>query len=134
MNANGAMVIPPPLSDETIQSYSDIAASQPAGPVRDAMHAMLECVKQWWELPVSPGDGTPHPCGRGRIVPLTDDIKAKLFDAIPWDHELHAIHALFSAMPDEPREAWELKRVAHHILYHVFELAKDREPITNDKL
>ena len=127
-----ALCLAPPLSDEKLAAYLALATSQPNGPVRDAVCALLDCVKFWWELPESTEAGKDHPSGKGKIVPLTDDLKANLFDLIPWDHELDGIQALLDKLPSEGSAA-ALRNAAFHLLWHVKELARDREPITLDK-
>ena len=133
MSIEHALCLAPPLSDEKLAAYADLATGQPDGPVRDAMCCLLDCVKIWWELPESTEASTPHLAGKGRIVPLTADLKAKLFDAIPWDHELAGIQTLFDALPNDPGPAKQLRDAAFHLLWHVKELNRDREPITLDK-
>lgn len=133
MRIEHALCLAPPLSDDKLAAYVNLATSQPDGPVRDAVCALLDCVKFWWELPESTLEGVSHPSGRGKSIPLTDELKAKLFDLIPWDHELDGIQALLDKLPSEGNAA-ELRNAAFHLLWHVKELARDREPITLDKV
>lgn len=119
----------PPLSDEKLAAYEGIAAT--ASPeVKDAMGTLQACVRKWWALPDSTGvNRTPHPSGRGAIIPLDDHIAKELWDSIPWTHELNAIQGLFDGIPSDQTE---LRNAAFHLLWHVKELDLDREPITND--
>lgn len=87
----------PPLSDEVLAGYKSLAAR--LEPVyRDAIERLLAVVLLWWELPESTGGGRPHPVGRGFIVDLDDEIKQKLWEPIPWAHELDAIQKLLEGL------------------------------------
>ena len=121
----------PPLTDEALADYHALAlAAEPE--VRDAMLELHACVAQWWDLPESTGEGTPHASGRGQVVALDEPIKAALEQAIPWPRELTAIGTLFETIPagTEPN----LRNAAFHLLWFVTELCLDREPMTADKL
>jgi len=123
----------PPLTDELLMKYEALVNDlDPQFPVRDAMVKLLDCCKQWWDLPESVGEGKPHPSGRGNIVGLDEPIKKALWDHIPWSHELKAFGVLFDGI--DPVKQKELRDAAHHLLWHVVELDLDREPITTDKL
>jgi hypothetical protein len=122
----------PPLSDEKLASYKAILDGLPASPVKDAMSECYECCAQWWELPESTNGGTPHPVGRGVIVPLDAPIREKLFDAIPWDHQLKGFASLFDGISNTTDKP--LRDAAFHMLWHAVELFHDREPLTNNLL
>lgn len=121
----------PPLSDEALVRYRELAEALEPSPHRDAMLACCKCCQHWWDLPESDVAGRAHPL-RGMIVDLTPELKAALYDDIPWDHELDAYSKLFEEF--HPVTQKELRDAAHHLLWHVRELNKDREPLTTDKL
>lgn len=121
----------PPLTDDALARYADIAKSATA-PVQDAMTKLLSCVSTWWNLPESNGTTTtPHSSGRGTIIPLDGVIAKTLYDLIPWEHELDAIQSLFDRIDPSQKD---LRNAAFHLLWHVKELNQDREPVTADKL
>ena len=123
----------PPLTDELLAQYEALA--QQAEPqVRDALGVLLKCVAHWWELPESTGAGRPHLSGRGMIIDLDPDVAKKLWEFIPWPHEIAAIQGLLDTLPSDTPAHKSLRDAAFHLLWHVVELDKDREPITADKL
>lgn len=121
----------PPITEEQLAAYQALADSAEAE-VREAMLTLHNCVAQWWELPESTVEGQPHASGRGVIVPLTNDLKAQLFDAIPWSRELKSMGELFEQLDAATQR--DLRNAAFHLLWYVNELNLDREPISLDKL
>jgi hypothetical protein len=67
----------------------------------------------------------------GQIVPLHPAEVERIWDHVPWDHELDGIQRLFDAIPASQKD---LRNAAFHLLWYAKELAHDREPITQDKL
>ena len=128
----GPACLAPPLTDELLAAYA-VLADDAGGPVGDAMRTLLGCSRAWWDAPESDlqaiGEAVSSSGRRAPVVPLTDDLKAALFDAIPWGHELRAMAVLFDEIPLGP-----LRDAAHHLLWFANELNLDREPITSDKL
>ena len=122
----------PPLSDEKLAAYEAMINGMAESPLKTALQTCLTCVKQWWDLPESTGNGRPHPVGIGYIVDLDEAVKQSLWDAIPWQHEIEAMQRLFDAIPADTER--DLRNIAFHLLWHVKELDLDREPLTNDKL
>jgi hypothetical protein len=122
----------PPLTDDKLSQYAALVAELPEKTrLREALEGLLNCCRQWWELPESTSPGRPHPVGVGLIVDLDDSIAATLWEHIPWDDELAAIQAQLDGI--DPANA-PLRDAAFHLLWHVKELASDREPLTADKL
>lgn len=123
----------PPLTDELISKYQSLIGALPQGnPIKDILMILLNCCVQWWKLPVSTGEGSQHPSGRGIIIPL-DDKHAKALDQhIPWDFEVGVYAKQLDTI--HPVEQTELRNAAFHLLWHVKELDIGREPITTDKL
>lgn len=124
----------PPLTDELLEKYEGLMKDLDAkSQVRDAMQQLLHCCNRWWNLPESTGaQKRPHPSGRGVIIDLDEHLKETLWDDIPWDSELRAMGVVFDTI--DPVSQKELRDAAHHLLWHVRELERDREPLTNDKL
>lgn len=122
----------PPLTEELLASYKSQIDSLETSPLKDALTKVHECCTAWWDVPESTGGGRPHPSGAGTIVDLDDDLKQKLFDAIPWKEELAMYQSLFDGI--DPVGQRDLRNAAFHLLWHAKELELDREPITNDKL
>lgn len=121
----------PPLTDELLDRYEELAAS--AEPqVRDAMNELLACCRKWWDLPESGADGTAHPSGRGVVVPLDKPIAEALDSVIPYADELDVMRKRFEAI--DPNTQKELRDAANHLMWHVDELSLGREPISTDKL
>lgn len=119
----------PPLDAERLQAYRQAAQSADA-PTRDAMLALANLVEHFQRTGPSRQPGTPHPSGRGVIVPLEAAEVARIWDHVPWDHELDAMAGLFDQLDGRS----PLRTPAFHLLWYARELAKDREPITCDRL
>lgn len=131
--------------------------------VREALEGCLRCVKLWWDLPESERkDGKKFLIEhRGQTteyeaVPLEAAHVQALWNVTPWPRELEPIKQLFATIdadaarrngdlvaawqdaggkgPRPPLESTALRDAAHHLLWHVHELALDREPLTIDKL
>lgn len=123
----------PAFTDENLAAYRTlIDGLDPQSPARDAMDKLHKMAMAWWEQPESTGDGKPHPSGRGVIVDLDEPIAKALWESIPWDHELEAFAQLFDGI--DPVTQPVLRNAAHHLLWLGWELFRDREPITVDKL
>lgn len=134
----------PPLTDESLRRYAELVATlDPAEPAGDYARRLLECCRVWWGLPESAREGRPHPSGPLRTkdgrayeapleVPLEDEHQKKLWELIPWRHELDLYGAEFDRL--DPKAQKELRDCCFHLLWHARELERDREPITLDKL
>lgn len=124
----------PPLTEDLLTKYEALLGSlDPQSQTADAFRIVLNCAKQWWEQPDSSGASTrPHPVGRGTIIDLDEPIAKALWDHIPWDEELDVYANVFEKI--DPVAERDLRNAAFHLLWHAKELARDREPLTNDKL
>jgi hypothetical protein len=124
----------PPLTDELLASYQALIEKVPdKTQLKEALVDCMACCRKWWELPESTGGvTTPHLSGRGVMVDLDDNIKADLWDHIPWEEEIATIAKLFDGI--DPVADSSLRHAAFHLLWHVKELDLDREPITMDKI
>lgn len=133
----------PDLDDALIGAYGKLADSLPdgLGEVRDAMRECLKAVKLWWDLPESGARPAHWKTTRGgrpaefKVVPLTDDLKEALWDAVPWPYEIDAMQALFDrTFEDRTKHPRLLVDACYHLLWHARELCLDREPVTQSKL
>lgn len=119
----------PPLDADKLAAYRQAAETADA-PTKDAMLALVNMVECFQQTAPSRQPGTPHPSGRGVIVPLEADEVARIWDLVPWDHELDAMAGLFDRLDGNS----PLRTPAFHLLWYARELAKDREPITCDRI
>jgi hypothetical protein len=131
----------PPLTNEKLKNYKVLIGKvDPESRLRSALDTCYKCAEGWWTQPDSTGVGEPHPVGEitdkeGRtrpapmMIPLDAPIAKALDEYIPWDDEIETFATIFEAITDI-----SLRNCAFHLLWHVKELALDREPITADKL
>lgn len=119
----------PPLTPDRLAAYRQAAQSADP-PTRDAILALAAMVEHFQATPASTQAGTPHPSGRGLIVPLEATEVQRIWDVVPWDHELDAMQMLFDRLDGKS----PLRTPAFHLLWYARELAKDREPITCDRI
>lgn len=136
----------PPLTDEILAEYQGLINQVPEKTqLRDALDRAFSCVSKWWELPESDGVPKPHPVNGEtgtvngvtrklavQIVPLNEEFQKQLWDDIPWDDEIASWGRLFEGISATDNK--KLRDAAHHLLWHVVELSRDREPITNDRI
>lgn len=129
----------PPLDAERVRAYRELADD--ASPeVRQAMNQLCEMVSAHQRLTRSKRSGTPHPSGRGMHVPLEGETIKALWDLVPWPDEAPGEHAnevaQLSALFDgiDAAKYKPLRDAAFHLLWYAVELARDREPMTTDKL
>ena len=129
----------PPLTPEKIAAYRGLAETAPTA-VRDAVRQLCDMAELFQQTPPSSRPGTPHPSGRGVKVPLEQSEIDRIWDAVPWDDEVPGDHVnecavlarLFDGISNEDNEP--LRNAAFHLLWYAKELARDREPITTDRL
>lgn len=127
-----ALCCAPPLSQDTLAQYNDAICTMQRGPVQSVLSQLWQACHEWWELPESDTSPKDHPSGRGKIVDLTDDLKSRLDNLLPWDHEIKGIESLLDLIDPVTEKA--TRDMAFHLLWHVKELCLGREPITLDKL
>lgn len=123
----------PPLPKEKVPVYREMGrALEPR--LREPFMRLCDMVELFYETPASTADGVPHPLAPDRavIVPLTEDEKARMWDAIPWPDELDLYGQLFDAIDNASQH--DLRNAAYHLLWFARELDLDREPITTDKI
>jgi hypothetical protein len=132
----------PPLTDETLERYAELAEAE-GGETGAIMAELLACVRAWWELPESTrtdGDrwtfqqGTGGPAVTVAEVPLEEGQVKELWDVTPWMRELNTLSTEKGAGPLDSLPLGELRDAAFHLLWHCKEITLDREPLTQDKL
>lgn len=121
----------PPITAEKLDSYR-LLADEEGGEIGSEMKKLCEMVEVFFQTPSSTLPGTPHPLGRGTIVPLEEAEIKRIWDYVPWPRECDSLGDLFLTISHETKR--ELRNAANHLLWYARELAADREPITNDKL
>jgi hypothetical protein len=121
----------PPLDAAGLARYRELAEAA-SGQVKDYMIELCDMLALFWQTGESRNGGTPHPSGRGTIIPLEDDEIKRIWDAVPWPNECDLIGQVFDGIPADTQA--DLRNAAFHLLWYARELAADREPITNDKL
>lgn len=121
----------PPLTPEKLERYRELAGA--ASPrVRDAMLQLCEMAQAHQGLRRSKRKGSPHPSGRGQVVPLEAEAVEHLDPLVPWPDECDALAGVFERI--DPRAEKETRDAAFHLLWYANELTRDREPIFNDAL
>lgn len=121
----------PPLTAEKLAAYRTLAeTAEPEA--KDAMQKLLLMAETFQMTGESKLGGTPHPSGRGTVVPLEEAEKERIFDVVPWEKELRMYGQVFETISHETHP--DLRNAAFHLLWYGKELCLDREPITNDKL
>lgn len=118
----------PPLSDEQITSYEQLAKACDDRKCSGFMLDLVKMVRAFRETGDSKQPGKPHPAGRGVIVPLEDAEIERMWDLVPWPEECDLMGQAFDTLTGETRNA------AYHLLWFARELTLDREPITSDKI
>lgn len=122
----------PPLSDEKIARYRELAERAPEGSfLREALLALLKLILAWWDLPDSQTSPSVHPSG-APVMGMDPEYSKALYDLVPWDHEMKAYDEEFDKIPPVG-ESKELRDAAYHLLWHARELDLDREPITGQR-
>jgi hypothetical protein len=121
----------PPLTATEIKKYEKLAKD--ADPqVSDYMTTLLNMVKKFSETGESKNKPKKHPSGVGTITQLEDAEVKRMWDHVPWEHDLKAMGEVFEQIDNETDK--DLRDAAHHLLWFGYELTNDREPLTNDKL
>jgi hypothetical protein len=76
-----------------------------------------------------------------RIIDLEDAEIARIWDAVPWPHEVDALQAeLDKWFADEtaskvaPKSLTDLRNAAYHLVWYARELTLDREPLTAESV
>jgi hypothetical protein len=142
----GPACFAPPIDAARLYHYRELAAFAPEA-VCDAMTGLIEMVEQFQKTPESKLPGVPletdftrspfrrpdgKPAAPPKIVPLEQAEVNRMWDLIPWPHELEAMGKLFETI--SPVTHKELRDAAFHLKWFAGELLLDREPMTSDKL
>lgn len=133
----------PPIDSAKLSSYratieAEAAKSNPADKesggvparVRDQLIGLCDMVEAFQKTPASANPSTPHPSGVGMITLLEEAEIKRMWDLVPWDHEIKALQAEC----DKLEGNHPLRTSAFHLLWFAIELTNDREPLTNDRL
>lgn len=118
----------PPLNQQKLDRFKQLA-SDAGAQTGEYMTTLIAMVEKFLETGASSSPGKPHPSGVGRIIPLDDAEKTRIWDSVPWREELEMMSAVFDQLPKG-----ETRNAAFHLLWYGRELNSDREPITNDNL
>jgi hypothetical protein len=123
----------PPLDAEKVSAYRKMAKNAPAE-IKEVMVKLCDMMDVYQKSPKPKvkSKGTAHPSGKGTIVPLTEEQRDAIFEAVPWEHENQMYADLFETIPNDTHKP--LRDAAFHLLWYAIELEKDREPITCDQL
>lgn len=115
----------PEFTDELLDRYQELCMYL-EGQVREYFETLLTLAEKWWQMEVS--DATPigeYKDAKGMIglvIPLTDTLKNRLDENIPWAEEIEIMSKVFEPLTGETRNA------AFHLLWLAKELELDREP------
>ena len=90
----------PPLTSEKLAKYRQLADTA-TEQVREIMLKLCDMVELFQQTPVSPLPGTPHPSGRGTIIPLTPEEIERIWDAVPWKDEVEMYKTLFQPLQQD---------------------------------
>lgn len=136
-------VYAPVLTDEKLAQYETLIKACPNPLVKEAGLKLLNCVKVWWELPVSTEKSIPSGFRDAKVTPLSRDLRIQLWECIPWKHELDAMTfadtktgregGIFTLIPKN-EETKGLLTALYHLHWFACELFGDREPLTQDML
>lgn len=142
----------PELTEEMLIRYAVLINDTPTGELQDALSQCYDCVKTWWDLPVSTRkDGKrwairiPEKDSAGNVVkddkgapvrkdaeftevPLEAEHVKLLWDKTPWIRELVAMEPLLDSI--DPVSQKELRDCAYHLNWYCREITRDREPLT----
>lgn len=121
----------PPVSDETLATYDNLAADAPT-PIGDAMRRLLTMLRKFRETPASTAPSAPHRSGVGVVRQLETAEKERVADVVPQRDELEMFAARFDTL--DPMHNKALRDAAFHLLWFACELKLGREPCTNDML
>lgn len=130
----------PPIDSAKLDEYEKLA-SQATGPVADSIGQLIAMVRLFLETPKStrPAETVHLRAVRdgktitsASCIPLEDAEVERIWDAVPWEHELDAMGQLFESISNETHKP--LRDAAYHLLWYGRELTRDREPMTVEML
>lgn len=117
----------PPLTDEMLETYTELAATASPAKVKLVLEKLLNLVTAWYYLPESGGDPCEHGSGLCEYIPLDENIKTELSQYLPFKEELSMFAEVLEGQTGNIRNA------GFHLLWYATELFLDREPITMDR-
>jgi len=127
----------PPLTAEKLVEFRELK-KQADAPVADAMEELIVMVETFLKTGKSKRDPEVVPMlarkdgktiTKAECVPLEDKEVERIWDVVPWEHEINAMADLFESLPNG-----DLRNAAFHLIWYARELVRDREPMTNDTL
>lgn len=136
----------PPIDDEKLEVYRDLAHTAPSPAISEAMLKLCDMVEVFNQTPPSTLTGEKHPSGLGMVVPLEDQEVRRIDEYVPWQHEIESligvskngtyVAGLFDQLPTGQKGSEENNRrnAAYHLAWYAVELCKDREPMVTTRL
>lgn len=107
------------------------AADEAGGMSKEYMHKLADMVELFMGTPESTIPAVQHRNTLFSFIPLEEDEKIRIWEAVPWPHELDMMSAVFhKELPSKEKDA--LRKAAYHLIWYGRELNKDREPVTVD--
>lgn len=122
----------PPIDEAKLARYRALADGVGDAMIGGYMRDLCDMVALFRQTPDSTRPATPHPSGRGAIVPLEEDEIARIWNAVPWPRECDVMGEAFDRL--DPQREKDTRDAAFHLLWFARELTQDREPITTDRL
>jgi hypothetical protein len=126
----------PALDDKKLAEYRKLAdKASPA--VGEAMKSLIKMMETFHSRPKAKDaakatNSRPHPSGMGMITGLPDEEVKRIWDVVPWQHEVDMYKQLFESIPADSEKA--IRDAAFHLVWVAQELTIDREPLTADNL
>lgn len=120
----------PPMTDHKLTRYRELANECEDARVKEAVLKLADMVEFFQKTPESKEPGKLHPTGKMVVVPLAKAEVERIWDHVPWEYECQALQKLFDEIPVRS----PMRTPAFHLLWYAFELTKDREPLTSDRL
>lgn len=120
----------PHFSEELLDRYAELCIYLD-GQAREYFENLLRLAEQWWDIEESdeaPIDEYKDAKGViGKVIPLSESLKDRMYENIPWQEELEVLGKVFDKFEGETRDA------AFHLLWLATELCLDREPLFKRK-
>jgi len=113
----------PPIGDEKLARCREIAETA-AAEMKEPLLKLVKMLEVFFETPSTSSEKlSPEEC-------------ARIWEYVPWEHELQGIQKLFDTLPNGPKGSpeWKLRDAAFHLLWYAYHLTKDLEPMTTDRL
>lgn len=134
----------PPITPQKLAEYRALGESLPTGQVREVILLLCQMVEVFQQTPMSkeppvlaPGCPMRVVIGenqKGQLVnvydiPLEQKEVERIWDYVPWPSEIAMYRDLLKTVPPGP-----VYEALGYLIWYATELAKDREPMTQDRL